>query len=213
MPEQTALAVPEELDDDALALVVEVEELVVNSQETFEYAATLRKLAKDMIATLEGRWKPLKQAQDAAKRKLLDQEQADLAMPKKVLGIVNDKLAAYETAQRREKQIAEARAAQEARAIEAARPKPEPGAPPPMPVVVPAAPVEMPKVAGLGFRTYWRLEETSRTEFIAAVAAKKFGSPMCLEPNLPMLNDIVRAAKGQIVVPGFRIHEERRPQG
>lgn len=211
-----ALAVPEVLDDDALAIVVEAEDLVVDSQVSFEYAATVRRTVKDMIEAITGRWKPIKQKQDQAKKLILDQERAELAMPERVLGIVNKKLADYETAQRREKAIAEARAAEEARRIEAARPKPEPGAPAPMPVVVPAAPVQMPKVSGLGFFTTYSLEEDvqagGRMALIKAVAGG-WGTAMVLEPNMPMLKDLVTTSKGSVKVPGYRVVENRRPRG
>jgi hypothetical protein len=207
-----ALAVPDQDDDAALAIVVEAEELVVNDQATFEYAAVVRRTVKDMIDTITARWKPIKQKQDQAKRLILDQEKAELATPERVLAIVNKKLADWEKKQRLEKVIAEARAAEEAQRIEAARPAPLPGAPPPMPVVVPAAPVEMPKAAGLGFQTYYKVEIIFPMAFIKAVA-DGWGSPQMLEPNLSMLNDLAKRHKGQIEIPGGVIHEDRRPRG
>lgn len=211
MAEQTALAVTEGVDDDlALAIVVEAEDLVVNDQVSFEYAATVRRTVKDMIEAVTARWKPIKQKQDQAKKLILDQERAELATPERVLAIVNKKLADYETAQRREKAIAEARAAEEAKRLEAAQVKA--GVTQPMPVVVPAAPVQVPKVAGLGFQTYYRVEVTDRMAFIRGVAGG-FGSAMLLEPNQAMLRDLATLHKGQIEIPGAVIHEDRRPRG
>jgi hypothetical protein len=196
MSDQLEVFDPDALTEDeqeALALIVRAESLVVDSQESFAYAATVRRLAKDMIAAIQGEYKPLKVASDKAKRAILDQEQAKLETPMTVLSIVNKKLADYETAQRRERTIAEARAAQEG-------------------VGVPAVAVPVPKVEGLGFTSYWRVEVTDRMAFIKAVAGG-WGSPMALEPNLSMLNDLARLHKGQLEIPGAEIHEERRPRG
>jgi hypothetical protein len=206
-----ALATIPEYDEDALAVVVEAEALVIADQASFEYAATVRRTAKDLIAKVEGVYKPLKQAADKSKRVILDQEKAALELPNKVLAIVNEKLAAYETTQRREKAMAEARAAQEAAMLEAARPK-VPGVVQ-MPLVVPAAPVEVPRVAGLGFQSYWRVEITDLGAFVQAVASGQFGTLALLEPNLSLLKDMATQAKGQIKIPGAVIHEDRRPRG
>lgn len=223
MAEQTALAVPEQDDDEALAIVVEVEDLKewigripeIANPATAELASGHRSRVKAIIAEIKERRGPDKKAKELVWREAVAGEKAELAGPEALFETLNTRLGTYEAAKRREKVIAEARATEEARRLEAARPAPVPGEPPRMPIIVPATPVET-KIPGVSFTPHYDVVEDvqagGRMELIKQVA-KGWGSPMALEPNMPMLKDMARQAKGDIKIPGYRVVVTQRPRG
>lgn len=77
------------------------------------------------------------------------------------------------------------------------------------PVFVPAPPAPPPPVAsGVSFRDTWTAEVTDLMALVQAVATG--AQPITLlAPNLPALNQLARALKGAMNVPGVRAHHER----
>ena len=209
------------LDDDSdeairtqqgLALLGEAEALTIVDQPSFALAGKLRRDAKDEIKWWQEFFRPLKQAADTAKKALLDKEKEKLAGPQQAVTLLDAMLVAYERQQARELAIAQARAAEEARQIEAARPKPLPGQAPLPPVVVPAVAVPMPKSEDVGFATYWKAEVTDLMLLVKAVAEGKV--PLFyLLANEKALNDSARSAKGALNLPGVKPVEDRRARG
>lgn len=209
------------LDDDSeealrtqqgLALLGEAEGLEVVDQASFALAGKARKEAKEEIKWWQDFFRPLKRAADAAKDALLAKEKEKLAGPQTAVAILDKKLEAFDAQQRRERAIAQARAAEEAKRLEAARPAPKPGEAPLPPIVVPAVAVPIPKSEDVGFATYWKAEVTDLMALVQAVAAGKV--PLFyVEANEKALNDAARAAKAALNIPGVRPWDDRRARG
>jgi hypothetical protein len=153
----------EMVKEEGLALIGEAEAMAVTDQPSFDAAGAFLRKLKGHIKRVEEFFLPMKRSADAAKKAILDQEKATLEGPKAAAATLDRALAQFESSRRREAAIAQARAAEEARAVQAARPV---GAPP---VLIPAAPVAIPSTPGVSFRTYYRAEVRSLAELIAAV--------------------------------------------
>lgn len=215
----TDLDVWDEIESSGVVLASQAESLVIKDQPSMQEAGLLRQGVKALIEEIKGTFGPLKRKQDEAKKAILDEERRRLAGPEYALKLINDKLTAWDTAQRRERAIADARAAQEAKERQAMLP---PGAPP---VVVPAVAVPQAKVDGLGFSTHYKHVILDLEALIAAVAAKKV-APTVLAPVAAVLDDLARSAgpgtkaaanPGDVHampgVPGVGIVAERRARG
>lgn len=185
--------------DEAIgALVLEAEELVIETPEDYEAGVHLRAGLKRLIKEIQDAYRPIKKAQDEAKAVTLAEERRRLEGPQEALGTVNARLEAFEASRRRERMLAEARAAQEAQAT---------GHP------VPAVPVvEVPHVEGFGFSTHWTAEVTDKLALIQAVAAGQV-TPDILEVVPQVANALARASKGAVTVPGLRFVATRRTRG
>lgn len=166
----------EDLDEgqqDAIVVIAAAELLKVTDTASYEKAAGFRKHVKALIKQVEEFFEPLKRKALESHRTIVAQEKKSLEGPTQALAIVNGAITTYETAQRREQLIAQARAAEEAKQIEASRPAPAPGQPPLLPVVVPARPVEIPKVDGLGFATFYHGHVVDKRALCRAIAEEK----------------------------------------
>lgn len=81
-------------------------------------------------------------------------------------------------------------------------------APPPEPVSVVRPVVERPRAEGVSFRDSYRAEVTDLQALVQAVAAG--AQPLTLlQPNMTALNQMARALREQMQVPGVRVAVER----
>jgi hypothetical protein len=187
---------PDEIEwatEEGLAIIGEAEALQVTDAPSFEAAAAMLRRLKNEILTRRAHYKPLKQAADQAKAALLDQERAHLAGRLRAEEILKAAMSAYETAQRRERMLAEARAAQEAK---------ETGA------MVPAVPVAVPQATGVTFSSRWKGVVTDPRAFMDWCV--KTGHPETyLEVKQSVLDDLARAQRGAMGIPGVEAREER----
>lgn len=212
MSTENAVAVfdPDAVDSgelEMLTLVGQAQGLVVEDQAGLEKAAAFRQGVKALIAEIEGTFGPLKKKAHDAHKAIVAEESSRLARPKEALELVNKAMGVYEARQRREKAIAEQRAAEEARR-QGARPGVDPGSP----TVVPAAHVETPKIDGLSFASRWDVVVDDKMALIRAVAGG-WGSADVFDVDMGLLRDLARVHKGQLAVPGCTVKEERRPRG
>lgn len=188
--------------EQGLALIGEAEGMKITSQPAFARAGELRQRCKALIEGIKEHFRPMKQAQDAAKKVILDNEKRMLDGPVEALRIVNEGMVKYERDQYREKMLAEARAAEEAARLEAARPAPTPGQIPLPPIVVPARRVEMPKAEGVSFSTHWKSGQVQDMMELARSVASGKVTPLVLIGNQKVLDDLAREQKENFSIPG-----------
>ena len=201
-----ALFDPDAVDSgelEGLSLVGQATALVVEDQAGLVRASGFRQGVKALIAEIESTFGPLKKKAHDAHKAIVAEENRQLARPKEALELVNRAMGVYEGRQRREQQIAEARAAEAARHA---------GVDPGGPTVVPAAHVAPATVPGVSFASRWDVTVDDKMALIRAVATG-WGSADVFDVDLGLLRDLVRVRKGAIEIPGCTITEDRRPRG
>ncbi len=203
------------VEEEGLALIATAESIQVRDQATFTQAADFLRAVKQHLKRIGEVLDPIIQAAHQAHKTATEQRRKLEAGPKAAEDTIKRSMGNYEAAQRREKALSEARAAQEAAilaephakaaeaAIQAGRP-----VPPPVPIVVPAVQVEVPKADGVSFRDHWTWVVTDKVALIAAVAAGKL-APDVLDVNSRVMGDMVRSMKGRFDVPGVKVTLER----
>jgi uncharacterized protein YbjQ (UPF0145 family) len=164
-----------------MALLAEIEgvDKIVSPTE-FEFIAELHKAAKAQVRRIEEFYAPIKARERAVWQATVADEKLVAEPFNASLAKTGALLAAYEAAQRRDRAIAEARAAQEAKALGTDGP-----------VVVPATIPPRAKVDGLSFRTKKVAVVVDRAALLAALAAGKVPDALW-EPNQRMLDDMCK---------------------
>ena len=183
------LAPKDEWDEEesaALAVISEAEAFQITDAATYEAGVAFRRDRKAAIAGLKEIFTPLKKKAQDAHKAVVAEEAKQIAPHQFALDAVNKKLDAYDQAQRRERAIAEARAAEEARRLEAMRPASSPGEARP-PVVVPAVSVPVPRVEGFGFSVHHAGAVVDKMALIRAVASGSVSADV-LEPVQSVLD-------------------------
>ena len=194
--------------------------------ESFDLANAALRSIKEFLRRVADLFDPIDAAQIAARKTTIVQRKSLEDKPKALELAQKAELVAYEQRQAAIRREAEALAERERRRIEedariqAALEAESRGeakmaeaileAPhPPMPVFAPPAIVpEAPKAEGLSFRSNFHAEVTDLPLLVKAVAAGE--APIgALLPNLPMLNQMARAMKQELRLPGVRVVEER----
>jgi len=198
----------------------------VTDPESFERANTALRSIKEFLRRVADLFDPMDAAQIAARKTTIAQRKSLEDKPKALELAQKAELVAYDLRQEAIRREAEAAAERERRRIEedariqAALEAESRGetrvaeaileAPhPPTPVFAPPAIVpEMPKAEGLSFRSNFRAEVTDLALLVKAVAGGE--APIgTLLANLPMLNQMARAMKQELRLPGVRVVEER----
>jgi len=82
-------------------VVEEARALIVATKEDVEIARSKGKIINALISEVEATFRPIKQAQDAAKKVTLEQEKRHLAPLQEAKGIIAGKMADWDTAERR----------------------------------------------------------------------------------------------------------------
>ena len=193
-----------EQEEQGILLVAQAEDLKIMDQASFEVGAEMRKTIKAYLAEVRRITAPVVTAAHATWKAALAQQQGLEANALEAEKILNKSLGAYEQAQRAEadriKREAEKvllAAEQEAKA----RAK-ETGAPVEAVVVFTPPPPPAPKAQGLAFVDTWKFEVTD-----PALVPREH-----LKVDEASIGGVVRALKGQAVIPGVRVYCERTPR-
>lgn len=198
----------------------------VTDPDSFERANGTLRTIKEFLRRVAELFDPIDAAQIAARKTTIAQRKLLEDKPKALELAQKGELVAYEQRQaaiRREAEAAaererlrieedarlkaalEAESRGESKVAEAILEAPHP----PTPVFAPPAiGPTAPKAEGLSFRSNFRAEVTDLALLVKAVAAGE--APLgALLPNLPMLNQMARAMKEELNLPGVRVVEER----
>ena len=208
------------------SLTDEVNALVITDAASFERAGGMLLAIKGFLARVAALFDPIDRAQIESRKVTIAQRKALEAPALALEATVKSRMVAHEQEQARIRREAEAiaekervRLEEEAR-LQAALEAEARGdvqvaenileAPhPPTPVFTPPALVPAaPKAEGVSFRDSYRAEVTDLALLVKAVAAGE--APIAaLLPNLPMLNQMARAMKEELRIPGVRVIAER----
>jgi len=217
----------QELEYRAVELPVEAEGMAITNQVSYDQVVTflqevLIPFRKKIVAT----FKPIKQAQDAAKRETLAQEKRHLDPITKAEGIVKGKLLAWSVEQDRIRKEEQARLDAEAQRladedlesqIEHAETH---GASPeeidaiieqPSVAPIPAAPPTFQKAAGIATRDNWKAvlsPNGGKLKLVGYVAQHPEWLHL-LDVNQTALNQLARAQKSLLNIPGVRPENEK----
>jgi hypothetical protein len=208
---------PAEVTKQAATLTEQAQALEIVDHQSYEQAATIFKGAKGLVKEIKEFFKPIKQAQDAAKRVTLDKEKSELKGPEEASKILGAKMAAWNSEQKRIRDEAERKAreaaekeAEEQRLREAEEAEAagdteladeildQPIAP-----VAPQLPPEPEKLKGVSYRTTWSAEVVDMMSLINYVAGKPELAYL-LDANMPNLNRMAVSQKDSMQIPGVR---------
>jgi hypothetical protein len=155
------------LREEGLMLRAQVEELDVVDAESFALVGAIHADARAKEKAILAFFKPMKVAQDAAKKAILDRERECLAPWRETIEYTGPKLEAFDAKQKRDRFLAEQRAAEEARiATELARRDGTPA----VPIIVPAVEVPIVTLPGQSFPVRAKAEVYDLEELVLAVA-------------------------------------------
>jgi hypothetical protein len=156
------------LKEEGLMLRAQVDELEVVDAESFQLVGAIYADAKAKMKRITEFFKPMKQAQDAAKQVVLDRERECLAPWKATVEHTGPMIEAFDAKQKREKYLAEQRAAEEARiAVELAKRDGTPSVPI---IIIPAVEVPIVTLPGQSFPVRAKAEVYDLEELVLAVA-------------------------------------------
>ena len=166
--------------------------ITVTNIEQYAAAGEWVKSAKAMIQQIINYHKPLKQAQDAAKKKILAAEKGELQPWQFAVAEVEGKMLGWWNEDRRQK---EAAAVIEQKAADKTAKN----------AGVPSTPVFVAetKVTGITPRTYWHAELDDLETLVKAIAAGE-ASLQCVTPNMTYLNDKARLMMKKFNIPGVK---------
>lgn len=212
-----------EFQDRVITLADQALALEVTDQQTYDRAAQAVLGVAQLRTEIVAHHAPMK-------RSAYDAWQAVIAQEKKLLDPVTEaesiykrRLAAYATEQRRIEDEARAQAEREAAALAAEQREREiehaeaSGADAqevaaicaePLPVVMPETPERtFQKAAGISTAANWKGTCTSLLQLIKAIAEGKANQNLVSE-NQPAINQLARATRGTLQVPGIRFYNE-----
>lgn len=209
--------------DECEALIHRARGLQVVDEGTAARAAEIILAGKEIVKQIKDFFTPLKRAQDAAKQKLISAERSELLKVEPIVATASGLLAAWrlaEAVKREEAEAARRRQEEERRRLAEKLEQAEKAPPeeqdrileetavlemslPPAPAVVP----EPVSNEGLALRTHWRAVVVDLRALAGAVAGGQV-SQEALEPNMPYLNRLASAHRGQAVIPGVRFQKE-----
>jgi hypothetical protein len=212
------------VDRDAPTWTAPRQEIVIRSSEDYVLLSQDLKVTKAYVTTVESFFKPLKQAQDTAKRALLDAEKAKLQPALDYEARVKRALVTWDTEQERQRQIRERELREEARrreealrleqaaALELDGLTEEADALLEDAIAAPAPDVSVekttPKVEGISYRETWQATVVDPMALIRFVAAHPQFEHL-LSPNLPALNGLARSLKGALQIDGVKATSTR----
>lgn len=205
---------------EGLGLSQQIKELVVCDGESLQMAADMRAACKEFLKRVAALTEPVIKAARAGLDAALAQRKGLEEPALHAVDTIDFKMKSYEREQRRlaeaQRQAAETeRKRLEAEAALAAALEAESNggsdvpAAAPIPQVVFTPPVaEVPRVQGATFRSTWKAEVVDIKALIQAVAAGK-ADPNCLTVNQTYLNQMARAHKSTLAIPGVKAVEDR----
>jgi len=221
-----ALALSADIEKEVMDFNGQAQALVITDPDTYLAAGELFTAGKRMIKEIEAFFKPLKQAQDAAKKKLLDAEKAEISKVQPGIDALNKVMTAWNIEQERIRREEETRLREEAQkreeeerlraALEAEAEGDSETAAEILenPAFIPPPVVEkaVTKVAGATMATTWKHKVDSLLLLCKAVAEGK--APItCIQANDVFLGQQARAGKGEIKYPGVTFYPEQGMRG
>ena len=212
------MATPEELQLTGQELATTAEVLRVTDQPTFRQAGTLLLAVKDYRAKVGEILDPIIKSAHDTHKKAVEQKKRLEEPAIRAEQALKGALATYEQEQARLRREAEIKAeAERMRLVAEIRQKnafltegagvAASFAPEPVVAVRPPMP-EAPKTEGVSFRTQYRAEVVDLKALVQAVAAGNAPLTM-LQPDQAALNQMARAMKQGMNLPGVRVIEER----
>jgi len=211
---------PLALRGESVPMVEAAKSLAIMSAADREQAAATERGLTKFEQLIAAHYKPIKQAIDASKKTVLEQERAYLAPVQEAKGIVKAKELAWDLEQQRIadeerrkveaalREKAEAERKLEAAALKAQGDKKAAKELLKAPIVVPQVKIEAPVVAGQSIRETWTAEVIDMGAFIAA-AGKNPELHHLLEPNEQAIKRMAREQKAGMNVPGVRVWCEK----
>lgn len=222
--EQTNLAIKQDasleqkLEQSGAAAIKAANELVINSQESYEEGAKYLRVIKERIKQITDYWAEPKKAAHQAHQNIVDREKAMVEPMKQSDKIINGKMRTYireqEEERRKAKAEAKRRVEEEAkRLLDEAIKAEEKGdaqaaatnmAMATMVSEMPAMPVvEKPKAQGISSRKVWKAEVVDPT-----VVPAYFNGMEIRAINTSALNKIASMTNGTAQIPGVKLYED-----
>jgi hypothetical protein len=184
-----------EITQEAHAILTRARAVQVTTQAEYETAGLLYRTLRTLEKRIREYWKPIKKAQDDAKKLVLGRENEMLQPIITAAGLISPMLSSYDAKQRHAQQIAEARAVQEAK---------ETGVP------VPAV-VQGSKPEGISFSSRWVVDVDDLRKFLTwVVETQQWGM---VEVKQGEVDRYATKAKGQVSIPGCTVSESRIASG
>lgn len=214
-PESQALAAESEGSRDI------AETIVIASPETYQWAGEQLREIKSKAKELDERRKKITKPLDEAKKQVMDLFRPALEFLTQAETIIKRKMIVYQSEQEKIRREAEAKAREaqrkeqerleeQARKAEAKGKAEQAEALRQQADMTPAVVVapEAPKANGTSIRTDWEAEVMDKKALIKAIAAGT--APDVLDVNMKTLNQMARALKDQLNIPGVRARQVER---
>lgn len=168
--------------------------VIASAADAERAACALTKVVKPFKSRVADFFKPLKKAQDEAKKRILEAEESILGPAKEAEAILKGKIATW-TAEEEERRKAAAAAASKAD--------------PELAAVVPMAPAGPVKVAGVTMRETWRAEVTDSPALFRWVAEDLPNRADYILPNMEALDRWAKGTHGRPPLPGVEAFSEK----
>jgi hypothetical protein len=225
MTSATPISAVEQLAPERDDLVTQVRAIEIVDTPSYERAGEFLKGIKALLKKIEESCGPVKKKTHEAWKAAVKQENDHKAPLLEAERLLKGRIGDYHAELERKRRIEEARLAEEARrkeegarleeaaALEAAGEIEEAEkliSDPPPPLPPPVAAVETPKVAGVFSRELWEAELIDLNKVISAAHADPKGPARQLVGFLQKeANQMARATKGQMNIPGVRFRPKR----
>ena len=211
-------SIEKKLEQSGEMAIKTAEQLVIDSQESYEEGAKYLRVIKERIKQIGDYWAEPKKAAHQAHQNIVAREKAMLEPMQKSDKIINEKMRAYMRDQEEKRRKAEAEARRKAeeearRLLDEAIKAEEKGdaqaaatnmAMATMVSETPIAPVvETPKAQGINTRKVWKAEVTD-----PAIVPAYFNGMEIRNINMSTLNKIASMTKGSASIPGVRFFED-----
>ena len=208
--------IPREMASEALSWPDQARALVIRDQDTYECAGAMATDVVRLRKQIEAEFKPSKEATDKAHKAVVAMERKYVAPLAEAEKIIKGSMATYSAEQERERRAEQARLQEIARRQEEDKRLAEAeylaacgeekaaearlDAPIAVPVVVAPPP---PRAEGVSFRDLWSAEVVDLGALIKHVAAHPEWANL-LTPNMTALNQLAKAQKEALNMPGVR---------
>ena len=213
---------------DGTAVVQSANMLVVNDPGGYALAGELRKEVNEKDGVLEREFKPIKQAMDAAKKKILDFEKRAREPFQKAREIIDGKILTFRMAQEQIRREEEDRLRREAQRREDDRKMREAEAAVkegatqaealeiierPSTAPAPVVPLDLPKIAGLSVRKAWKARVVNFPALLMFAAMHPEMAASLVVANEPGLNALARSQKEALAIDGVEAYVEEGVAG
>jgi hypothetical protein len=211
-----------ELENKTLTLTQEARALAVTDQPSYKLAVERLLAVADLRREIVAHHEPIKRAAHSARQQVIAAEKRLLDPVAEAERVYKTGIAAYESEQRRLEAEARAKAEADARRLAEEQREQElqqaeaEGADlaevaamlaAPLPAIRPETRPAFQSARGVSTATNWKGEVTSLETLVKAIAAGKANIGLVM-PNEPAINQLARATRGTLEVPGVRFFSE-----